>query len=252
MKNNYILKGGKNVNQFTEDGIIDAINNINKQITYIKSIYNVKNAGIHQNAQLSNIQDSIQNIVEAIEPLENKKTEDIDKIKNDVYKFISTVEDNDTLLISEKEGKIFLPYTVKDLKSYLAEYPDEYKSLSDVVNQEYIISMGEYKNQTISRFKEMYSLMRDVEMKSIIESFKKAFEIMFDTRVNPAIIAACKSEEQIKNYLHCLDRNDLSNFKDFKIVFDMAPLTSSYNCEFEWERNTSKTGNIKRKGKRYK
>ena len=57
MKNNYILKGGKNVNQFTEDGIIDAINNINKQITYIKSIYNVKNAGIHQNAQLSNIQD---------------------------------------------------------------------------------------------------------------------------------------------------------------------------------------------------
>ena len=82
MKNNYILKGGKNVNQFTEDGIIDAINNINKQITYIKSIYNVKNAGIHQNAQLSNIQDSIKNIVEAIEPLENKKTEDIDKIEN--------------------------------------------------------------------------------------------------------------------------------------------------------------------------
>ena len=112
--------------------------------------------------------------------------------------------------------------------------------------------MDEYKNQSISRYKEMYSLMRDVEMKSIIESFKKAFEIMFDTRVNPAIIAACRSEEQIKNYLHCLDRNDLSNFKDFKIVFDMAPLTSSYNCEFEWDRNTSKTGNIKRKGKRYK
>ena len=109
MKNNYILKGGKNVNQFTEDGIIDAINNINKQITYIKSIYNVKNAGIHQNSQLSNIQDSIQNIVEAIEPVEN-----INQIKSDVYKFISTVEDNDTLLISEKEGKVFLPYTVKD------------------------------------------------------------------------------------------------------------------------------------------
>lgn len=241
-----------NVNQFTEDGIIDAINNINKQISYIKSIYNVKNAGIQQNAQLSNIQNSIQNIVESIEPAESKKTESIDQIKNDVYKFISTVEDNDTLLISEREGKIFLPYTVKDLNAYLVEYPDEYKSLSDVVNQEYIISMEEYKNQSISRFKEMYCLMRDIEMRSIIESFKKAFEIMFDTRVNPAIIAACRSEEQINNYLYCLERNDLSNFKDFKIVFDMAPLSSSYNCEFEWEDNANKSKNIKRKGRRYK
>jgi len=241
-----------NVNQFTEDGIIDAINNINKQISYIKSIYNVKNAGIQQNAQLSNIQNSIQNIVESIEPAESQKTESIDQIKNDVYKFISTVEDNDTLLISEKEGKIFLPYTVKDLNAYLVEYPDEYKSLSDVVNQEYIISIEEYKNQSISRFKEMYCLMRDIEMRSIIESFKKAFEIMFDTRVNPAIIAACRSEEQINNYLYCLERNDLSNFKDFKIVFDMAPLSSSYNCEFEWEDNANKSKNIKRKGRRYK
>lgn len=240
------------MNQFTEDGIINAINDINKQISYIKSIYNVKNAGIQQNIQLNNIQNSIQNIVESIEPVENKKIENIEQIKNDVYKFISTVEDNDTLLISEKEGKVFLPYTVKDLKAYLVEYPDEYKSLSDVVNQEYIISMEEYKNQAISRFKEMYSLMRDVEMKSIIEAFKKAFEIMFDTRVNPAIIAACKSEEQINNYRYCLERNDLSNFKDFKIVFDMAPLTSSYGQEFDWEGNINKSGNIKRKGKRYK
>ena len=75
---------------------------------------------------------------------------------------------------------------------------------------------------------------------------------MFDTRVNPAIIAACRSEEQIKNYVHCLERNDLSNFKDFKIVFDLAPLTSSYGQEFDWEGNINKSGNIKRKGKRYK
>ena len=74
MKNNYIWKE-KNVNQFTEDGIINAINDINKQISYIKSIYNVKNAGIQQNIQLNNIQNSIQNIVESIEPVENKKIE---------------------------------------------------------------------------------------------------------------------------------------------------------------------------------
>ena len=234
------------MNQFTEDGIIDAINNINKQITYIKSIYNVKNAGIHQNSQLSNIQDSIQNIVEAIEPVEN-----INQIKSDVYKFISTVEDNDTLLISEKEGKVFLPYTVKDLNAYLVEYPDEYKSLSDVVNQEYIVSIDKYKNQSISRFKEMYCLMRDIEMKSIIESFKRAVEIMFNTRVNPAIIAACKSEEQINNYLYCLERNNLENFKDFKIVFEVAPMSAIKNYEFDWEEIARKDVSTKKKGKHH-
>ena len=221
-------------------------NNINKQITYIKSIYNVKNAGIHQNSQLSNIQDSIQNIVEAIEPVENIK-----QIKNDVYKFISTVEDNDTLLISEKEGKVFLPYTVKDLNAYLVEYPDEYKSLSDVVNQEYIVSIDKYRHQSISRFKEMYCLMRDVEMKSVIESFKKAVEVMFDSRINPTIIAACRTEEQVNNYIYCLERNDLDSFKDFKIVFDMAPMNNINNYQFDWEEPTIRNTRNKRKGKHY-
>lgn len=245
-----------NTNYFTDDSIIAAINNINKQISYIKSIYSIKNAdsniGIQENLALNNIQNSIENIVESIEPAENKKAENIEQIKSDVYKLVSTVEDNDTLLISAKEEKIFLPYTVNDLKAYLVEYPDEYKSLSDVVNQEYIVSIDKYRNQTISRFKEMYCLMRDIEMKSIIESFRKAVGIMFDTRVNPAIIAACKSEEQINNYLYCLDRNDLASFKDFKIVFDVAPLDNVMNYEFEWEEPIIKNKNTKRKGKRYK
>lgn len=244
-----------NTNSFTDSSIIDAINNINKQITFIKSIYKVNNVDssldMSENVVLNDIQNSIENIVESIEPIEpveKKETAKLEDTQHSAYKFVSTVEDNDTLLISEKQGKIFLPYTVNDLEQYLEEYPDEYKSLSDVVNQEYIVSIDKYKNQSISRFKEMYCLMRDVEMKSVIESFKRAVEIMFNTKVNPTIIAACKTEEQVNNYLHCVERNDLNSFKDFKIVFDVAPINNTSNYQFDWEEDTTKN---KRRGKHY-
>lgn len=237
----------------TNDNILEAINNINKQITFIKSIYNIGNSNAEMSLQekevINNIQNSVEDIVQSIEPTQLKKEEVPEE--NSACKFVSTVEDNDTLLISEKQGKIFLPYTVNDLNAYLEEYPDEYKSLSDVVNQEYIVSIDKYKNQSISRFKEMYCLMRDIEMKSIIESFKRAVEIMFNTRVNPAIIAACKSEEQINNYLYCLERNNLENFKDFKIVFEVSPMSTIKNYEFEWEEIARKDVSTKKKGKHH-
>lgn len=244
-----------NANQFTDNSILDAINNINKQISFIKSIYKVydvdSNITIPEDVVLNDIQNSIEDVVQAIEPRENTKTEEIKESENNAYKFVSTVEDNDTLLISEKQGRIFLPYTVNDLKEYINEYPEEYKSLSDVVNQEYIVSIDKYKNQTISRFKEMYCLMRDIEMKSIIESFKRAVEIMFNSSINPAIIAACKSEEQVNNYIRCLERNDLNSFKDFKIVFDVAPINTVTNYQYDWEETTIKNTNNRRRGKHY-
>ena len=244
-----------NTKGFTDSNIIDAINNINNQITFIKSMYKVNNVEsnleMSENEVLNDIQSSIENIVESIEPIkqdEEKETIKLEQTSHSAYKFVSTVEDNDTLLISEKQGKIFLPYTVNDLQEYLQEYPEEYKSLSDVVNQEYIVSIDKYKNQSISRFREMYCLMRDVEMKSVIESFKRAVEIMFNTKVNPTIIAACKTEDQVNNYLHCVERNDLNSFKDFKIVFDVAPMNSVSNYKFDWDEDTIKN---KRRGKHY-
>ena len=85
-------------------------------------------------------------------------------------------------------------------------------------------------------------------MKSVIESFKKAVEVMFDTRINPTIIAACKTEEQINNYIYCLERNDLESFKDFKIVFDMAPMNNINNYQFDWEEDKIKN---RKRGKHY-
>ena len=88
-------------------------------------------------------------------------------------------------------------------------------------------------------------------MKSVIEAFKRAVEVMFDSRINPTIIAACRTEEQVNNYIYCLERNDLDSFKDFKIVFDMAPMNNINNYQFDWEEPTIRNTRNKRKGKHY-
>lgn len=48
--------------------------------------------------------------------------------------------------------------------------------------------------------------------------------MMFNYSLNPAIIAACKSQNQLENYLKCMDGKSLDDFKDFEIKFEVAPL----------------------------
>ena len=75
----------------------------------------------------------------------------------------------------------------------------------------------------LSRFREAYSLCRDREAKPIFESLKYGMDMMFNRRLNPAIIAACKTQDQLSHYLNCLEKNDLKNFTDFEIKFEMNP-----------------------------
>ncbi len=132
---------------------------------------------------------------------------------------------NNTLLISEKENKIFLPYTNQEISLYLQQYPDEYHSYEEVIKKEFILPLDYYmKHPVIARFKEAYSLIRDRESKSVIDAFKFAVDIMFHYELNPVIIAACKTQEQLENYMDCLDRNKLDDFKDFNIKFEVSPL----------------------------
>lgn len=135
------------------------------------------------------------------------------------------IHDNNTLLISEKLQKVFLPYSVKEVMSYLEQYPKEYSSFSDVVNKEFIFPYSYYSKHTVvSRFREAYSLIRDRESKSIIDAFKFAVDIMFNYELNPAIIAACKTQEELENYLSCLNRQKLDEFTTFEIKYEISPL----------------------------
>ena len=146
------------------------------------------------------------------------------------YEIVSDedIQNNNTLVISEKDNKVFLPYTVSEIKSYMEKYPKEYKSLDYVINKEFVLPLDYYtKHPSLARFREAYSLIRDREAKSVFEALKYALNIMFDYDLNPAIISACKTEEALNLYIECLENKDLSKFDLFKIEFQLNPLTVS-------------------------
>ena len=134
-------------------------------------------------------------------------------------------KNNNTLYISEKDNSVFLPYTESEINMYLKQYPNDYISFNQVIKKEFVLPLDYYMHHPIlARFRESYSLIRDREMKTIAEAFKFAFDMMFRYELNPAIIAACKSQEQLENYLNCLENKCLENFKDFNIFYEVSPL----------------------------
>ena len=138
------------------------------------------------------------------------------------------IQSNDTLIISEKDNKVFLPYTVSEIQSYMEKYPKEYKSLEYVINKEFILPLDYYtKHPSLARFREAYSLIRDREAKSVFDALKYALNIMFKYDLNPAIISACKTEEALNLYIECLGNKDLSKFNLFKIEFRLNPLKAA-------------------------
>lgn len=149
--------------------------------------------------------------------------------QNSINTVNEDIEENNTLLISEKSNRVVLPYSKKEILLYLEQYPDEYRSAKDVINKEFIFPLDYYiKHPVVARFRESYSLIRDRESKSIIDAFKFAVDIMFNYDLNPAIIAACKTQDQLENYLSCLERKKLDEFTDFEIKFEISPLSISF------------------------
>lgn len=136
----------------------------------------------------------------------------------------TAIPENDTLTISEKLEKVFLPYTKTELSEYVRQYPNKYSSFETIINQEFVYPLAYYNRYpSLARFREMYSLVHDREGKNVLEALKKGFEFMLKNQLNPAIIAACKTEQQLANYLESIETGNTDTFKDFKIVFDFRP-----------------------------
>lgn len=130
--------------------------------------------------------------------------------------------DNNTLLISEIQNKVVLPYNIEDLKKELEEHP-EYTNLQDLIDTEYIISLDNYKNSALSRFREAYNLMRKKEHASITDSLDLALELAFNSLLNPAIITACKNLDELDIYIDYLNSNELDKFNIFEIKYEILP-----------------------------
>ena len=205
----------------------DSIVEIKSKVNSYSNLYkDLTNAISFNNTR---IDDFFNKVNIKIEVQTNIKEADI-RISGSNKTLSSNIKDNLVLVVSETQKKVFLPYTRDEILGFMKKYPDDYLNGEDVIEQEFIAPISTYsKHPALARFREAYSLIRDREMKSIMEAFKYAIDLMFKYELNPAIIAACKSEKQLNDYLHCLETNTLNDFKHFGIKFEIAPLAVKNN-----------------------
>ena len=60
-------------------------------------------------------------------------------------------KDSDTLLISETQSKVVLPYKIEDIQKIL-EKNKNYKTIQDVIDGEYTFPIEKYRNSSKSRY----------------------------------------------------------------------------------------------------
>ena len=133
----------------------------------------------------------------------------------------NNLEDNKTLVISEEDGKVYLPYTKAEVKEDMAK--SKGKKISELIEQNYILPLARFKNSMKARFVEAYNLMYKREGKSRKSAIFLGLELMFETNLHPAIISACKTLEELDIYLDCLEDNELEKFSCFKIIYKSLP-----------------------------
>lgn len=159
--------------------------------------------------------------------LSNKKNNIADFSNPTTSNIISNtldIQDNFVLRISEKDNKVYLPYSKTEILKYLETYPNVFKDITSVIDREFIMDLSFYTKHTfLARFREVYSLIRNREMKSFTDALKRAFDLMFKYELNPALVAGLKSEAQLDSLLECLEKNTLDDFKPFKIIFEINP-----------------------------
>ena len=133
----------------------------------------------------------------------------------------NNLEDNKTLIISEEDGKVYLPYTKEEVKQEVLQ--NKGIKVEEVLENKYILPLDKYKNSARARFREGYNLMYKKEKKSKKSAILLGIELMFETNLHPAIISACKTLEELDIYLDCLEDNELEKFSCFKIIYKSLP-----------------------------
>ena len=156
--------------------------------------------------------------VKVVEEDEDEDYEDDDEL--------DLMKDNDTLIISEEDNQVILPYKLSDVERQYKKNKKKYSSVKDLIQNEYIIPTDNFKNPIKSRFREAYQLIKKKEHGHLKEALELGFELMFQSNLTPAIIAACKNLKELDIYLDCLDDNELDKFSCFNIVYNMPPSKS--------------------------
>lgn len=125
-----------------------------------------------------------------------------------------------TLVISEAQKKVILPYNINTVNEILQNNA-RYHSIDEVVNKLYTRPINYYRFSAMARFKEAYKLVKNKEKSSIFKALALGFELFGNYSLHPAIITACSSLDELDVYLACLDENDLDDFKFFNIKYEV-------------------------------
>jgi hypothetical protein len=142
------------------------------------------------------------------------------------------VFDNNVLRISEIDKKIYLPYTVEEVKEVLND-SGKYHSEQEVVENYFTIPTTTYMNFFTGRYKEVVSLISRTQNCEVGKMF--ALGQMFNSKVHPAIIRSCRTMNDYYYYLKCLENNNLEDFKLFDIKYEVPP-TQVKAKEFSFEK----------------
>ena len=135
------------------------------------------------------------------------------------------IENNDliypenTLIISEISKTVLLPYK----KSELDNLEDVSVNKNDLIREKYVVPIEKYKSPALSRFREAFKLMRNIEKKSMIEAIDLGIELSLNSKLHPAIISACRNLNELDIYLDYLDSNQTDKFNCFSIKFEITP-----------------------------
>ena len=155
----------------------------------------------------------------------NSLPKEEDNISDDTVETDSNFTEN-TLIISDINGKVVLPYCLEKIRETLLNNQDKYSSVEDIIEKDYTIPIKNYKTSSVSRFKEAYKLITKREHGSRLKALSLASELFFNYKLHPAIITACGSLDELDIYLACLDENALEDFRYFNIKYEIAPVLS--------------------------
>ncbi len=183
------------------------------------------------------IEDAVLSVVENMANEEKKdRKERKSKLQDTTHiDYINQKElKENTLVISEQDQEVILPYNLKALNSLLKANPDKYKNIYDVIDINYKRPIKYYKNAPVARFREAYKLARDKENMSFKGSLDLAFECFFISSLHPAIISSCENLNQLDVYLSCLEYDELDDFYFFDILYKIPPMKTNKTDVFKF------------------
>lgn len=170
----------------------------------------------------TDIEQFLYSIIPLIEQyIQNESAKKIQDNNKDSNAAMNNSSEN-TLIISETQGKVFLPYFTADLEEISKS--NNNMSFDEIIEQKYTLPISNFKYLSTSRFREAFKLARNKEGKSFKYAFDLGLELLFNYNLHPAIIAACRNLDELDIYLDCLDSNETDKFECFNIKFEIPPV----------------------------